>query len=169
MNPDLGTPLPRSTALALSLVVGAVVLAVPTTVVLLRALDGSVGSAVLGLGMVLVLVKGPLLLARGLLRVRVHVGPDAITRTLGGRVAHRIAYADVTRVRVKREPYALTITLWGTDPEGREVVFPVSRSYVGDLAPLARRLDSEVEHRGNGLFVDEHERRWWQEFRAGTF
>ncbi len=169
MNPGLGTPLPRSTALALSLMAGAVVLAVPTALVLLRALDGSVGSAVLGLGMALVLVVGPLLLARGLLRVRVHVGPDAVTRTLGGRVAHRIAYADVTRVRVKREPYALTITLWGTDPEGREVVFPVSRSYVGDLEPLARRLDPEVEHRGAQLFADEHERRWWQEFRAGTF
>ncbi|WP_457209015.1 hypothetical protein [Nocardioides sp. P5_C9_2] len=166
MTTDLGTELPQRTALAWAMVVVAVVLAIPTFRVFRTAagVSGSLGTWAVAVGMALVFVVGPLLLARGLLRIHVHVGESTLTRTYGDRVVHQLQFSQVTRVRVKREAYFMTITLWGDDPQDRPLVFPVSTAYVSDLEPLARRLDAELERRPD-LFLDEYEQRRWAEFR----
>ena len=166
MTTDLGTRLPQRTSLAGVMVLVAVVLTIPTFRAFRSAAggSGSVGSWAVAVGMALVLVLAPLLLARGLRRVHVHVGESMLTRTYGDRVVHELAFSQVTRVRVKREAYFMTITLWGDDPRGRSLVLPVSNAYVSDLEPLARRLDAELERRPD-LFPDDDEQRRWSDFR----
>lgn len=166
MTTDLGTELPQRTALAWAMVAVAVVLAIPTYRVFRTAAggSGSLGTWVMGVGMALVLVVVPLLLARGLLRIHVHVSGSTLTRTYGDRVVHQLQFSQVTRVRVKREAYFTTITLWGDDPRHRALVFPVSMAYVNDLEPLAQRIDAELERRPD-LFLDDYEERRWDEFR----
>lgn len=167
MTTDLGTRLPRRTALAWAMVAIAVVLAVPTQRALRSAASGagSVGTWAMGIGMALVFVAVPLLLARALLRIHVHVSESTVTRTYGDRVVHQLQLSKVTRVRIMREAGFGTITLWGDDPQGRSLVFPVSTAYVGDLEPLARRIDAELERRPD-LFLDDHEQRRWAELRS---
>ncbi|KRF37537.1 hypothetical protein [Nocardioides sp. Soil805] len=168
MTTELGTRLGRRNTLAWAMVAGAVVLAVPTARAVRSANDGptSLGAWAVVVTMTLFFVLGPLLLARGLFRIRVFVDEAALTRTYGDRVVHRLEFSRVTRVRVRREAYFLTITLWGDDPQGRSLVFPVSKAYVSDLEPLARRLDAELVRRPD-LFVDEAERRRWADVRSG--
>ena len=77
---------------------------------------------------------------------------------------HRLELSEVERIRVQRDAGFMTITVWGDDPEGRPLEFPVSMAYVADLEPLARRLDTLVEERPD-LLLDDYERRRWEEFR----
>ncbi|NYE36282.1 hypothetical protein F4692_001386 [Nocardioides cavernae] len=165
-----GTELPQRHTLVYVLVAAAVVLAVPCARMAWRALGLSGGAAAGGWAMTVVmvglLVVVPLLLARSIQTRHTYVSDEAVTVVRSGGVSQRIAFADLTEVRVRfsgRGGDALRndqVFLLGPNSSGRAGVV-VSRFHVDTLQPLLQRLAAEVERRP-GLLATDVERSYFQ-------
>ncbi|MGN0062905.1 MAG: hypothetical protein ACI379_01580 [Nocardioides sp.] len=118
-------------------------------------------SGVVALGVMAAMALGVLWLRWALLNIRVHVGPEAVTRTWRGEVKHVLRYADITGVRLRRNHRvrAWMLTMDGPDPYGRPQWFTVSTMYARNLGLLLTQVDREVARRPE--LLAEHEQVTW--------
>ena len=155
-DPTLGTELPRRNTLPLLLLGGAALFAVPTVrtfgLAAREEMPTAAGAWAMAVALLLLVVVVPVGLAVLMLRSRYVLAHDAIALVRGGRVRRRLAFADLTSVRLGSDSgLAITARTTALELRAPDAALRVSGLHVSDLDPLLDRLRQE-EARRPGLF-----------------